>query len=71
MDAALRATMGSPTSPRGYLGHRPEGVHAPATGETVVKFGEWLTRNHVPKADGRLSPAAHAEKRKLYLRLLS
>ena len=53
-------------------GRRPEGVHAPATGATVVEFGEWLTRNHVPEeADGRLSPAAHAEKRELYLRLLS
>ena len=71
MDAALRA-MGSPTPPRGCLGHRPEGVHAPATGETIAKFGDWLTRNHVPKeADGRLSPAAHTEKRELYLRLLS
>ena len=71
MDAALRA-MGSPTPPHGCLGLRPEGVHAPATGETVVKFGEWLTRNQVlEETDGRLSTAAHEEKRELYLRLLS
>ena len=71
MNAALRA-MGSPTPPRRRLGLRPKGVHAPATGGTVVKFGEWLTRNHVPEeTDGRLSPAAHEEKRELHLRLLT
>ena len=71
MNTVLRA-MGSPTPPRGCLGLRPEGVHAPVTGESVVKFGEWLTRNHVPAvADGRLSPAGHKEKRERYLRLLT
>ena len=35
------------------------------------KFGEGLTRNHVPAVgDGQLSPAAHGAKRERYLRLL-
>ena len=71
MNAALRA-MGSPTSPRECLGLRPEGIHAPARGEIVVKSGEWLTRNHVPEeTDGRLSPATHEEKRDHCLRLIT
>ena len=50
----------------------PGGNRVPGAMRARVKFGEWLTGNHVSAVeDGRLSPAAHQAKRERYLQLLA